>query len=114
MAIFVAFEYSMLALALHRVIHDITAYIFYASHDQNRYIEKPTNIIYRLGYKVTRLPVLLLSPIISIGFAYLVQFNTQIGSFVTVLVFVSVMHYYNEGFMWKRNSLHRRYIDFIF
>lgn len=105
------FNYYAFVIVIPRVIHDITAFIVYATHDNNRNKDKPVNIFYRLT-AFTRLPPWILCPIIAIAIAYpMVHFKSQI---LTFIVFTLIyFHYYFENIIWRGNSLHRQQVSFI-
>lgn len=108
--IFLAFEYAFLAIFVLRFVHDTTAFIFYCVHDSNRNHETVRNYIYRATRRV-RLPLIITTPIIGISIAYAMQ--NGIHSIIVVdmlIITLGIIHYYLESFMWKRDSLHRRYI----
>ncbi len=107
---YVATGYPILALIVARVIHDLTAYTFYITHDSNRYKSIQTNIIYRFT-STFRLPIFLASPILSIGLAFIiVKLNST--AVLSVLTCVFFLHYYIESFIWKKDSIHRMQISY--
>lgn len=102
--------YPIIALIVPRVIHDLTAYAYYITHDINRYKEKHTNYIYRLSSKFN-LPIYISNPLISILLAYvIVQFNSAV--LATILTCVFFLHYYTESLIWKKDTLHRMQINY--
>jgi hypothetical protein len=120
-------QYYFLAILMPRLVHDITAYSFYVSHDVNRHGEQPGNNLFRAATAL-RLPVWLVLPLLSFLFTYLLQaygddlvnlllqtlFSTQIYKAVTLgfLGYLALMHYYTEAFVWAAGSPLRRYIRF--
>lgn len=142
--LFLLLDYDFFVIAIPRFIHDITAFIIYSVHDQNRNHEQKHNVIYRF---LSFLPLspLLLCPILAIFVAnfmecgvYLLDtalgfyakgngdcflqeyyapdrrnglpFNMQLG--LQLLFVVSLFHYYVEGFVWHRDSIHRHSVKF--
>ncbi len=104
----VATGYPILALAVPRIIHDVTAYFYYASHDHNRYLQSKNNYIYNLTSRLG-LPVIAANIVLSMTLAFLI--NRYSGSMaLLILMVISLIHYYFESFIWKRDSVHRRYI----
>jgi len=104
---FLILGYLFLALFVVRFVHDITAFIFYMAHDHNRNFEEHKNYVFKLlaPFKV---PVLFLAPLLGILLAYTIQFNDGIyATSVSTALAIGFVHYYLEGFMWKRDSLHR-------
>lgn len=120
-------QYSFLAILMPRLVHDITAYSFYVSHDVNRHSEQPQNRLFKAA-KAIRLPAWLVLPLLSFLLTYLLQsygddlvnlilqtlFSTQIYKAVTLgfIGYLALMHYYTEAFVWAAGSPLRRYIRF--
>ena len=107
--LFLALGYPILTIAIPRVIHDLTAFVFYIAHDHNRFLQSKANIIYRFTSKIG-LPIALASPLLAIVIAYPLQAGNTTNSAFMLLMFIFLFHYYTEGFMWKRGSLHRKQI----
>ncbi|WP_439133160.1 hypothetical protein [Pseudomaricurvus sp.] len=142
--LFLVLDYDFFVIAIPRFIHDITAFIIYSVHDQNRNYDKKHNYVYRFLSFLPLTP-LLLCPVLAIFLAafmecgtYLLDtvlgfypkgnsncmlqeyyapdrsnslpFNMQLG---LQLIFVtSLFHYYVEGFVWHRDSIHRHSVKF--
>jgi hypothetical protein len=107
---YVATGYPMLALIVPRVMHDLTAYTYYITHDNNRFRQEQANVIYKSTSRF-RLPIFLANPIISIALAYaIVQLNST--AVLSVLTCVFFLHYYTESFIWKNDTLHRMQIGY--
>ena len=120
-------EYYFLAILLPRLVHDITAYSFYVSHDVNRHGQRPNTDLYRFA-GACRLPIALVLPLSSFLLTYLLQeygdnvinfitqslFGMQIYKAITLgfLGYLALMHYYTEAFVWSAGSPLRRYIAF--
>ena len=120
-------QYYFLAILMPRLVHDITAYSFYVSHDYNRHGGETGHRLYRLA-KACHLPVALVLPVLSVLLTYLLQaygndlinwltvtlFNKEIYKAVTLGLFgyLALMHYYSEAFVWSAGSPLRRYISF--
>ena len=103
--------YSLFVILIPRVIHDVTAYIVYITHDRNRNKHEPINSIYRLT-SFTRLSPVILLPLLSIGFAFLLTSYRQYALISILVLTVSFLHYYFEGFIWRGANPHRRYVNF--
>lgn len=124
---FYSLHYYFLAILVPRLVHDITAYSFYVTHDYNKHRQQPQNAIYR-GAAFCRLPVVVVLPLLSFMLAFILQgygdatverltrylFDVEIHRVVTVgvLGYLALLHYYTEGFIWKRDSPCRRFIVF--
>ena len=120
-------QYYFLAILMPRLVHDITAYSFYVSHDVNRHSQHADNELFKLASRC-HLPAALVLPILSFLLTYLLQaygddwvnlilqtvFSTQIYKAVTlgVIGYLALMHYYTESFVWAAGSPLRRYIRF--
>lgn len=120
-------QYYFLAILTPRLVHDITAYSFYVSHDVNRHGKQTEIALYKLA-NACRLPVALVLPLLSFLLTYLLQvygddlvnlisktlFATQIHKAVTLglIGYLALMHYYTESFIWSAGSPLRRYIAF--
>lgn len=103
--------YSLFVILIPRVIHDVTAYIVYITHDRNRNKHEPVNSIYRLT-RFTRLSPVILLPLMSIGIAFLLSSCHQYVLISILVLTVSFLHYYFEGFIWRGASPHRRHVNF--
>ena len=103
--------YSLFVILIPRVIHDVTAYIVYITHDRNRNKHEPINSIYRLT-SFTRLSPIILLPLLSIGIAFMLTSYRQYALISIVVLTVSFLHYYFEGFIWRGPNPHRRHVNF--
>jgi hypothetical protein len=103
------FDYSVLAIAVPRIVHDLTGYMYYVAHDHNRYLRSPTNLLYRTLNKVS-VPVILASPLLSVGFASILQYKSFAGFLLPLTTFLILLHYHTERYIWKSGSLHRQQI----
>jgi uncharacterized membrane protein (UPF0136 family) len=120
-------QYYFLAILMPRLVHDITAYSFYVSHDVNRHGAQPQNALFRWVARC-HLPVAVVLPLLSFALTYLLQvygdawvnwilqslFSIQIYKAVTLglIGYLALMHYYTEAFVWSAGSPLRRYIRF--
>ncbi|MDD4915588.1 MAG: hypothetical protein PHW13_11210 [Methylococcales bacterium] len=120
-------QYYFLAILIPRLVHDISAYSFYVSHDVNRQAMQPPTGLYRL-VQVYNIPVAAVLPVCSLLLTYILQvhgddfinfithtlFATEIHKAVTLglVGYFSLMHYYTEAFVWSAGSPLRRYIRF--
>lgn len=104
--------YFALIVILARVIHEFTAWHIYATHDSNRARTGGHNLLFR-AFAFTRAPVYLLSIVLAlvmgIGLTYgLIRFDT--AGFLVVSL--SIIRYWSEGFLWKGGSIHRKNLSF--
>lgn len=103
--------YPILVIAIPRVVHDVTAYMYYTAHDHNRFLDTQSNKIYSLT-KRFGLPVIVVSPLLSLFLAGLFQINPIEGATIPLVSFIVLMHYHTESYIWKKTSLHRKYINY--
>ena len=120
-------QYYFLAILIPRLVHDATAYVFYVTHDYNKHHEKPQNTLYKYAARCN-IQVFLVLPLMSFVLAYFLQaygdqlvniiseffFGAEIYKAITLglIGYLSLMHYYMEGFTWRAGSPLRRYIRF--
>ncbi|MCB1538420.1 MAG: hypothetical protein H6865_06980 [Rhodospirillales bacterium] len=104
--------YVFFLFLIPRFVHDVTAFTVYAVHDHNRNLEVRHNRIYR-ALAWTRVPPALLCVPLGIGIAWLFSNrdggSTALAAFATMFSF---LHYYMEGYMWKRGTPHRQNAPF--
>jgi hypothetical protein len=106
----IAMGYTFFGILISRIIHDLTAFIFYLNHDANRNADKNNNFL--LGYfNFLKIPVIFFSPLFAILIANLLLQvrGTYLWIQVSILL-ISYFHYYTERFMWRGDNLHRKAI----
>ncbi|WP_373188000.1 hypothetical protein [Halopseudomonas sp.] len=104
--------YTLFVILIPRVIHDLTAYTVYITHDRNRNRHGPVNLFYRLtGF--SRLSPLLLLPALSIAIAFVLSSQQHYPVISIAILTMSFLHYYFEGFIWRGPNPHRNYVNFI-
>ena len=124
---FYTLQYYFLAILAPRLVHDVTAYTFYVTHDYNKHQPKPQNALYRYA-TLCRIPMIAVLPLLSFALAFLLQaygdiavaeltrylFGIEIHKVITIglLGYLALLHYYTEGFIWKQDSPCRRFIRF--
>jgi hypothetical protein len=102
--------YIAFVIMIPRILHDITAFIVYITHDDNRNRKKTVNYVYKLT-SFSKLPYWLLCPATAILMAY--ALTTVHNIYVSTFIFaITYFHYYFEGFIWKGSSLHRQQAHF--
>lgn len=102
------FDYVIFALMIPRAIHDITAFIFYASHDRNKFEKEKSNYIYR-ALSVLPVSIMIWSPLIGISIAFAIN-NSNLWIAVYIIFLTDFLHYYIESFIWKGKASHREFI----
>ncbi|CAA0119447.1 Uncharacterised protein [BD1-7 clade bacterium] len=122
---FLLMDYPVFVIAIPRFVHDVTAFIIYSTHDQNRNSEVKNNYIYR-ALAFLPFPPLVLCPLIAIGLANGIESAAEavdatllgmgmpevmkIGLQITFIC--GFFHYYIESFVWKREAIHRHAVKF--
>lgn len=120
-------QYYFLAILMPRLVHDVTAYIFYVTHDYNKHRPIPKNIIYRAS-AACHLPIVIVLPLLSFAVAFVLQaygdawvnqltqlfFGVESRKAVTLglIGYLGLMHYYTESITWKQDSPYRQFIGF--
>lgn len=105
-------QYYFLVIIVSRVIHEFTAWPIYMAHDQNRNQVQFHNWIFRQFKGL--LPTSILSLLMAFSFGILIQYASGMMSmFVSVIVSLSLYHYYTEHFLWRRDSALRKNVTFI-
>ncbi len=103
--------YPLFAIMIPRVIHDVTAYMIYISHDTNRNRSAPVNLIYRLT-RFTRLPPLVVLPVLSVAIAFALTSFQDYRIITIAILTLGFLHYYFEGFIWRGANPHRQHLEF--
>lgn len=125
---FLSQHYYFLAILIPRLVHDISAFSFYVSHDYNRHQSlTDTHPLYTIA-RSFKIPVIVILPVFSFLLTYCLQaygdewiniimrtlFATEVYKAITLGLFgyLALMHYYTEAFIWAADSPLRRYIVF--
>ena len=108
-AVLFALGYPLLVIMMARIVHDCTAFCFYVVHDQNRNAAAPHNLVYRL-FGTLRPPAVLLCPLAAMAIAFPLTWYYHITWVAWLVLGLSLLHYYTEGFTWRSGGPHRRAI----
>ena len=103
--------YPMIGALMPRVVHDMTAFYVYSVHDTNRNAVQPRNLFHKLLAPL-HLPAWLIAPVIALGLTFWLQSRGSQFLVMQVSYWLSAVHYYFEGFVWKGPTLHRRHAPF--
>lgn len=104
-------HYYFLVVIVGRIIHEFTAWPIYVAHEHNRNLVSTPNWIYRWFRGALPTAVLALVVAFAIGFA--LMYSTSIVPFMTsVVISLSIYHYYTEHFLWRRGGLLRNHVNF--
>jgi hypothetical protein len=123
--LFYAEGYSFLAILGPRLVHDMTAFTFYVTHDVNRHGVKPQNLLYRLASKLG-LGIVWVGPVLAVLLTYLIdRFADPVASLwltpvlgydfpyaasFIIVGYLGMLHYYTEVFTWRQGSPYRQHI----
>jgi hypothetical protein len=89
------------------MVHDISAFMIYISHDTNRNLERPKLFLYRATQTI--MPIWTALLLVSVSWGAVVTYS-GLKVLFWIAVSLALMHYMTEIFIWKHGSLHRRYI----
>jgi hypothetical protein len=105
--------YLFFSFFIVRIVHDVTAFMFYITHDMNRSLGDCKNFIYQIvPFKPWSL--VLMVPLLAIALGFTVRFvvdNTAVTFLVVMMI--GVMHYYLESVIWKRGAPHRKFVKVV-
>jgi hypothetical protein len=105
--------YLFLAIIMIRVIHDVTAFLFYITHEINRNQTTVQNWLYRLVPGIPK-ALYVVVPALGVGVGLALRESvTSAEAIFIVSMFLALVHYYLESIMWKRDSLHRKYVRVV-
>ncbi|MCE3261523.1 MAG: hypothetical protein K0R43_602 [Pseudoduganella sp.] len=103
-------QYALLGLMLVRILHDLSGFVVYISHDSARNRTQRKNMLYRL---VPLLPVWLLNLafalVLAAGMTWLANRLAWVAWLVTGL---TIAHYYMESRIWRGPTPHRQHLRF--
>jgi len=103
--------YTLFVILIPRVIHDLTAYSVYITHDRNRNRSGAGSLCYRLTHASAWSPFIVL-PLTSLLIAYALTSHQHYPWVNITILTVSFLHYYYEGFIWRGPNPHRQYVAF--
>jgi len=100
--------YPFFSFLIPRIIHDLTAMIFYGFHDYNRNKAKKNNVLFSfLPY--SQKYFFLLPILFSFIFAnFLFELAIRIEVIAIFSFGLGLLHYFLEDFIWKKEGPHRR------
>jgi len=107
------FGYIFLAVFVARFIHDVTAFLFYITHEMNRNNDQVKNMLYTF-IPLLPLSLIVIVPLIAIFSGVLLRESITSPELVfTFIMLFAFTHYYLESIMWKCNSPHRKYVKVV-
>jgi hypothetical protein len=104
-AIAILLGYYIVGIFMVIFSHDISAFSIYIKHDKKWRDVNKKNFLYD-SLRVKSEYVFVCLPLCAVGVAYILREYTNIVFSLLVLL-LSLMHYYLEGHVWKRGTLHR-------
>lgn len=105
--------YVFFAFFVIRFIHDVTAFIFYITHEINRNRATIKNYLYRI-LPMVPMSLVVFVPVFAVGLGLTMRgVVTDVQALFIINMMLGFMHYYLESVMWKRNSPHRQYVKVV-
>ncbi|MBC7766385.1 hypothetical protein H7Y21_00080 [Arenimonas sp.] len=101
--------YKFFAMLVTRVIHDLTAFYFYNTHNVNKWYDNKNSKIHAWlvsGKFIKYAIVFLITPLMAI----IVARGISLFASFTILNCISLFHYWTESFTWKNGTPHRKFI----
>lgn len=104
--------YPFIMVMIPRFIHDATAFTFYAVHDHNRNLDASHNWLYRVLRPLHVSPLVLCLPLSIALTWYFAMHEYDSLPVMLFLLFITLVHFHMEGYMWKRDTPHRKHVSF--
>jgi hypothetical protein len=105
--------YLFLAIFMIRFVHDVTAFLFYIAHDVNRNRVAVQNWLYKFVPFIPK-ALYVVVPAFGVGLGLAMRETiTNTEAIFIISMFLAMIHYFLESVMWKRESLHRRYVKVV-
>lgn len=108
--VFIQWGYPFFAILAVRVVHDITAFVFYVVHDHNRNVDGAHNLVYAALGRVMAHPgryALWITPLVAMLVAGVLR-SSLTPHLLNVFV---LLHYLTESYCWKGYSPHRKQLE---
>ena len=102
--------YIFLAVFVARFVHDVTAFLFYITHEMNRNRIEVRNFLYRF---IPFLPasLVVVVPMVAIALGFLLRESIEnVRTLFIIVMLLGFTHYYLESVMWKRDAPHRQQV----
>lgn len=116
LSMLVSYNYGLTALVviMGRIVHEMTAWIIYASHDKNRNHQVMNNVIYR-KFAWLKIDPYWMGITLAFAFGIAVTFVADFyrNALFTLIISFSLYHYWTECFIWKGNAPPKRYLKFV-
>lgn len=116
--------YPFVVVLIPRVLHDLTAFLFYGAEELGRLRHERPALPYRIASRL-RIPAVSVLPLAAIAVAYLLRWpltawlpSAKAPDYTlpwglrlldSFLIFVAVHHYWMEAVTWKGSSPYRRH-----
>lgn len=103
--------YPVFSFLIPRAVHDLTAFTFYVVHDHNRNGVQPHNFLFRL-LRPAGIPPGWAGLLAGITLNVWTRSWQGLSTLPQIYLSIAFLHYYTEGIVWKRHTIHRRSILF--
>lgn len=103
------FGFNFFMILIPRIVHDITAFAFYVSHNMNRNQGEQRNVLARVFSKIPA-PEYVVTPAMALLASVAMTTFLPKGLLLFSVLFLAFFHYYWEGVMWKKGAPHRNHI----
>ena len=98
---------GFISVLLIRVIHDCTGFIFYQALNEGKFKAGKSSRFYAvMTNNFGSIIGTVLPPILIVVFFFSLPFRKEV---ISLLMVLSLMHYFSEGFTWKTESPYRKY-----
>lgn len=104
--VFSHFEWVLALLVVPRFVHDISAFLIYINHDQNKNQRIVTNYVYSI-LPAKKVSFWVITPLIGILVANFLEM-IFLNYLLLLFMICDFSHYYLESRMWKKGSVFRR------
>jgi len=109
-----AYGLGVFAIIMARVIHEMSAWLIYASHDKNRNSQEMHNLVYR-RFEWLRLDPFWIGMVLAFVFGVALTFlaDRYRDILFTFVISFSLYHYWVEGHVWKGDAPPKKYLRFV-
>lgn len=103
--------YPVFSVLIPRIIHDVTAFVFYIVHDTNRNRAQIKNSFYRF---LSFVPISagFMGPLFALNLNLLLQSSTRLLSNPFFYIPITMIHYHTERVIWRGQNIHRKSLAF--
>ena len=107
--------YVLFGLLSMRIVHDVTAFMFYCTHNYNRknYGHNPLFTSWITNKINPIITTVFLAITLNVLYLYIIRLTTHSNFhvvFISIYFGIAMIHYNIESVVWKRDSIARKYI----